>query len=858
MRCDVLPLLLLTIFLHVVGSPAAIAQKGDSITVAIAPEYDNVSKAHRVLFGETYRKLWATPVKIRIIHLQKEKGGLTIVEKGGGLQTKSLKLSDTSGKAWVLRSIQKYPERALPQRLKATIAKDILQDQVATGHPFAALTVPPFAAALGIPHSNPEIVYLADDPALGEFRQDFANSVLLLEERDPLTATDTDNAEKVEEKLEKDHNNRVDQKLVLRARLLDLFLGDWDRHEGQWRWEEKKEDSGSLYLPIPRDRDKVYYNTAGIFPWLLSRQSLKSNLQGFHNDVRDIRGYNFNNRYFDRIFLNELSEADWKEQISYVQNMLTDDLIKTAVRRLPGKIYTLTGNKIINTLIARRTLLAKQAMKYFEFISEEVDVHASDKSEQFEIEYLPYGNVAVTISKNNKNSGATGLLYKRVFDHRSTNEIRLHALGGDDVFTVKGVDKSPIKIRMIGGVDTDSFFVASNIRNKRKLYAYDRSDEQNKFPSPLLARIKTASDSSINEYNKHSFKYDKLGPAFSFVYTIDQGMLLRAGVGYEKHGFRKEPFAEKHMLSANYGTERHSYMFEYSGYLTKVIYGNDLSIDFLSKGPNYTSNFFGVGNETQFVNAEGKDIRYYRNQYNIFSAEVKLHRHINKNFTASAGFKSQYYTSSPANNKTHFFQSYNAVHPDDNVFDNRFYTGVVAGTSVDTRNNGLFSSKGIFWATEVTALKQLNGGRKSFAQVFSEFNFYVPLTNDSNIVIANRIGAGATIGTPAFFQQFQLGGVRNLRGFHTYRFTGKSMFFYNLDLRCKLFDFNSYLFPGTVGVVGFNDIGRVWVPGEASKKWHDGYGGGIYIIPAELILIQAIVGHSVEGTLPYISIGFTF
>src|SRR6478672_2489471 len=181
MKSNVLPILLLS-FIANIFCTSVVGQSTDSITISIAPEYDKVSKVHRFLFGETYRKLWAAPVKVRIIHLALEKGGLSVIEKGGGLQTKSLKLKDHNGRLWVLRSIQKYPDKALPESLKKTIAKDILQEQVATGHPFAALTVPPFAEALGIPHSNPEIVYVADDPDLGEFRTEFANSVLLLEE----------------------------------------------------------------------------------------------------------------------------------------------------------------------------------------------------------------------------------------------------------------------------------------------------------------------------------------------------------------------------------------------------------------------------------------------------------------------------------------------------------------------------------------------------------------------------------------------------------------------------------------------------------------------------------------------------
>jgi len=82
--------------------------------------------------------------------------------------------------------------------------------------------------------------------------------------------------------------------------------------------------------------------------------------------------------------------------------------------------------------------------------------------------------------------------------------------------------------------------------------------------------------------------------------------------------------------------------------------------------------------------------------------------------------------------------------------------------------------------------------------------------------------------------------------------------YHNIELRVKLFDFTSYLLPGTVGLTLFNDFGRVWAPGESSAAWHDGYGAGIYIRPAQLALIQIQAGHSPEGWQPYITLGFRF
>jgi outer membrane translocation and assembly module TamA len=129
---------------------------------------------------------------------------------------------------------------------------------------------------------------------------------------------------------------------------------------------------------------------------------------------------------------------------------------------------------------------------------------------------------------------------------------------------------------------------------------------------------------------------------------------------------------------------------------------------------------------------------------------------------------------------------------------------------------------------------------------------------DSSLVVANRTGVGTTLGDAAYFQQLKLGGAQNLRGFYLWRFTGKSMVYNNLELRLKLLDFTSYLLPGTLGLVAFNDVGRVWSPDESSQTWHDGYGGGIYFLPAQLLLVQAVVGFSKEGAYPYISAGFRF
>ncbi|WP_212564604.1 BamA/TamA family outer membrane protein [Pontibacter indicus] len=827
------------------------------MTVAIAPEYNQVSKSHTFWLGNNYRNLWATPVKLRVFHLDQEKGGMKILKKGGGMQTKSLRLEDSTGQQWVLRTVQKDPGLALPENLRETVARAIVQDQISASHPFGALVVPPLAEALGIPHAKPEIVYMPDSPELGEYRNDFANQVYLFEEREPIEAEDTDNTEKVLEKLKEDHDDRVDQQLLLRARLLDIVIGDWDRHEDQWRWVELEDSIGDYYLPFPRDRDQVFFTNEGVIPKIGSRKWIMPKFQGFDEKIRDINGFNFNARYFDRMFLAGLSEGDWRAEIANVQQTLTDELIREAVRRMPANIQSLSGEELARKMIARRNKLQEESLHYYRFLSKEVDVPGSDKRELFEVSYQENGSITVTVFKMKKDDSRGRQLYERTFDPGITNEVRLYGRGGEDVFSVSGAVKSPIKVRMIGGNEADRFVVADGFQNRSRLHIYDRSDKDNQFPKASTAKFHLAEDTTINAYDPKAFEYNVIRPLLSVGYNLDDGVLLGAGFQYTKHGFRKKPFAATHKFMLGHALTTNATFFTYSGYFTEALGKNDLSVEVDGRAPNNTSNFFGIGNETEFIEMGDKPIRFYRSRYDFITSQVRLHRNLSKQLKGSIGLMAQYYNSSARDNAGRFLIAYEEQSLQEDVFTRRMSAGLVAGLELDTRNDAFMPTKGVYWHTSLLGVEQLDKGNR-FGQLRSEFSFYLNPKGNSNVALANRIGGGVTVGDPYFYQLLYLGGHHNLRGFRNFRFAGEHLLYNNLELRLKLFDFTSYLFPGSVGVVGFNDVGRVWADNEKSNTWHTGYGGGLYLIPAKLVLLQAVVGFSEEDVLPYVSLGFRF
>ncbi|HET9823949.1 MAG TPA: metallophosphoesterase, partial [Chitinophagaceae bacterium] len=198
----------------------------DTIHISGSDKYGSAGWVRRVMVGTNYRKEWSTPVVMKVFNIQAEKGGLRIVSLGGGKQTRSLTLVDSSGKEWKLRSIDKNPADAIPENFRNTLAADVVQDFISASHPYAPLAIPKMAKALDIVTANPELFFVPEDPAFGFYGPVFANMVCTLEEKNPSRhGEDTRSTIKVFDKLIEDNHHRADQQTVLRARLLDILVG---------------------------------------------------------------------------------------------------------------------------------------------------------------------------------------------------------------------------------------------------------------------------------------------------------------------------------------------------------------------------------------------------------------------------------------------------------------------------------------------------------------------------------------------------------------------------------------------------------------------------------------------------------
>jgi hypothetical protein len=110
------------------------------IKIAANPQLKE-NGANKIFVGANYRKEWTQPVEVPILDLHKAYGGLVPTKAGGGKETKSLRVEDSAGREWALRSVEKFPENVIPPELKKTIGEKLIKDGISASYPYGVLSV---------------------------------------------------------------------------------------------------------------------------------------------------------------------------------------------------------------------------------------------------------------------------------------------------------------------------------------------------------------------------------------------------------------------------------------------------------------------------------------------------------------------------------------------------------------------------------------------------------------------------------------------------------------------------------------------------------------------------------------------
>ena len=835
----------------------------DSVTTIAAGEQYKAGAFKRFLFGDHYRDVWTAPVEVPLLDIKTLAGGLQPTKLGGGMQTVSLRLRDTANIEYTLRLVNKDPEAILPTGFQQTFANDLIQDQISAAHPFGALAVSGMEKALGIYHTAPDLYFVPNTPLLGPYVEEFGNTLAMLEVRPDEDLSRFKRFGKTENAVStttmyrhifEDNDNWINQPMFLKARLFDMLVGDWDRHEDQWRWAEfENKGKGSEFRPIARDRDQVFFKFDGIMPWIASRKWVVRKLQDFDYKFNDIKGLNESAAHLDRNLLTELTREDWQRMAKEIQAELTDSVIIKSLKNMPMESYELSGEEIYQKLISRREQLPAVAESYYEILAKKVDITGTDKHEYFNIERLNNNETRVTVYKTKKEGDLRKHIYQRTFYTNETQEIRLYGLAGQDSFIISGIVSKGPKIRVIGGPGEDAIInesrVKGSISHKVKIYDFSEEVEQNNIKKGTDSRLITSNEAWVNEFDPESFRYNYFGPKLFVEYNVDDGIFLGGGFTYTTYNFRKDPAETKQELVANYATSTGAFTAKYNGnYYDLFAKDWDFQLFAEAFGPKYVLNYFGLGNGTE----KTRPIDFYRINLNKIDIYPSVNYRLNEftKFGAGPVFEYAQVEANPNTIISHpAFPEVNTSTESSNFLGAHFF-GVV-----DLRDDKLYTRRGLYWNNTFKYLKEM-GGDVNMLNMQTDFRFYVT-TNNFPSTFAIRFGAATSVGEFDFYQANFLGNKENLRGYRKTRFAGNSSFFTNFDTRIELFDFSAYIIAGNGGVIGFYDVGRVW-GGENSTEWHMGYGPGLFINVFDYFLVSGHYGFSKEGQFINVDFGFFF
>ncbi|MCH7770581.1 MAG: BamA/TamA family outer membrane protein [Bacteroidetes bacterium] len=825
---------------------------------------------HNFWFGTHWRDIWTAPIRVPVLDLKNFAGGITPTKVGGGLQTKSLRFKGKDGNIYKFRSISKDPTKVLESELPKSLIADVLQDQISSANPLGALVVVPLLNAVDVLQAEPQLVVLPDDEMLGKFREEFGGMLGMIEihpDEGEEGKPGFEGAEKIVgtyklfHRLEKKRSERVDSKEFLKARLMDNYIGDWDRHTDQWRWAMYDVNGNDLWRPIPRDRDQAFPKYDGVFPSLGEMFVLQ--LNHFAADFPNARNLTWSGRMLDRRYLSELTKEQWDSVTAFVQNRLTDEVIEDAVNRLPTEVIKIVGAELLFKLRSRRDQLFTFSEDYYNLINDVVDIYCSDKDDFVEVIRLSNDETEVSYYRRAKKNGKKkdAPIYHKIFDNELTSEVRIFLMDGDDKAVVNGeVETSPL-IRIIGGNGKDEFVDNSKVHgnlfsilpipNAERATVFYDSGNKSVFetgPGTVINKIKIPEPvDDIDKYEPHfknRFHEIEINPVIDL--SSDDGLTLGGGPTLIVYDFLMDPYEYWVTFTAAYSIKLKSAVLFYKLISKSWIEGAATNIE-ISYTQLHLVRYFGFGNET-FFSEEREANGFNEIKQNLFYIKPSVDFHF-FNY-----------------NTTTFGLSYNKFNTDirneillDDFHNPGYGLGVFkiielnSAFIIDSRDVIRNSKKGILVYIHGSIYPAVLDNEKFFSKGGFDIRGYFNGKSITDFTLALKTSGERVWGSmyPFQFAAFR-GGKNTLRGYSRERFSGDAAISAQAELRLLISKISLYL-PGEFGIHFFGETGRVFVDGEISTKWHPAFGAGVWLSIIERTLNTSFtVGRSSERTTFYL------
>ncbi len=858
-----------------------------------------------LVFGSNWRDLWSTPIEVPILDLGSFSGGLEPLEKEGDQLSAALLFRGANGKEYTFLTLDKDPARSLSPKIRGTALETYIQEGVSSLNPVAALILDPLLDAAGVYHLSHRLVVMPyDHLRLGAYFDEFAGLPGMVEEH----PVGSDSGGKgfngarriigtyeLLHALDRGNGNTVDGRAFLRARLMDILVGDGDRQSDQWRWAGYAEKGQTLWIPVPIRQYHAFSRQTGL-------AKAGSGMLNFDTSYPKIRQLAGSAGWLDRRFLSGIDRKEWNDITIELLQKLTDQVIVEAVRNMPPPMYAKEGKRLERDLIARRDRLGQVSAELYRLYAEAVDIHGSDMSEYVEAQRMQNGELEVSMFRREAGSGLKSgeSLYHRLFSPDETREVRIFLHEGDNYAVIDGpVSEKSIAARFISGK-------GKNRLEDRTIESTDKQQPQSRkttffydqgHDTEIVAEKHTAVDhdraGDREELADDRARYDlkprdtgrKVVADLSNMkvdYSPDFGALVGWGASIEEYGFNYDPYRYRAQLdgAAAFG-EDFRFSLNFNSDLRTVFRNASVHLE---TGVNTLDNinFYGLGNESN-AGRTALNIAEFETHSKIarLKGSLRYPPRFEKDFYWEGGIESTWIRteSEPG--------SFLVVHRNEIPgVDVDFTNCLQLGFHYDSRSSGevldlsprepsehpagkrlkpnTTALSGMTFDIEGKYFPEFIGNKSSFGKLAGEFRTYLPLNDSHYSRVVLRLGGQKNWGKYPYFEAATIGGSESIRGYDRNRFAGDASVYANTELRLYCGKTTIFI-PILFGPMLFTDTGRVFVEGESSDQWHTGVGGGIWLAlfeprySAHIALARGLDAGRLSGDYAmYAKVGFSF
>jgi hypothetical protein len=516
---------------------------------------------------------------------------------------------------------------------------------------------------------------------------------------------------------------------------------------------------------------------------------------------------------------------------------------------MPPEYFELDGERLIAALHERRDNLPEAARKYYELLAGKVDVHGTDQAEVAEIQRLPDGELEVKLSA--AGAGAGEPFFARRFHPDETDEVRVFLHGGDDRLSVRG-EGGPIGLRVVAGDGQD---VLDDSQGGGTRF-YDSSGDTDLRSGPGT-RLDTRHYEApvpvprVPWLPARDWGHQTLSVPYSG-WSADYGLFLGTGIDWKRFGFRKHPYSSRHVLRGGYAFRAKAARIDYRGEFRRENSDAFTSLRLFASGLELLR-FYGLGNETS---EDQPDDFYKVEQTQYLFAPAHTFPLVGSLEASLAPVAKYADTEDEEGRLIGELDPYGAG--------SFGQVGGVVRLELDTRDNEIAATRGIHLNATGAVYPSWWDVEETFGQLFGDVSGFLTARGRFQTTLAVRVGGhqnwgrypfheAAFIGGGGFF-----GGSQTVRGLLQNRYAGDAAVYGNAEVRTRLGRMTLVL-PATVGVFALADVGRVFLEGEDSDKWHPGYGGGIWLSYLNQRNTFSVAVAESEGRVGvYIRLGFAF